>query len=49
MRDQDRKILENVLEMTRECLKTLKRRAGFGESWGKREGLGIRTQPGCRN
>ena len=26
----------------------LKRRAGFGESWGKRKGLGIRTQPGCR-
>ena len=28
--------------------KKLKSRAGFGESWGKREGLGIRTQSGCR-
>ena len=35
-------------EMIRECLKTLKRRGGFGESCGKREGLGIRTRPGCR-
>ena len=25
-----------------------KRRAGFGESCGKREELGIRTRPGCR-
>ena len=46
--DQDIKIMENVLEMIRECLKTLKTRAGFGESCGKREGLGIRARPGCR-
>ena len=48
MSDQDIKILENVLEMIRECFKTLKRQAGFGESCGKREGLGIRRRPGCR-
>ena len=48
MSDQDIKILENVLEMIRECFKTLKRQAGFGERCGKREGLGIRTRPGCR-
>ena len=36
MSDQDTKILEKVLEMIRECLKALKRRAGFGESCGKR-------------
>ena len=48
MSGQDIKILENVLEMSRECLKTLKRRAGFGESCGKRGGLGITTRPGCR-
>ena len=29
-------------------IETLKRRAGFGESCGKREGLRIRTRPGCR-
>ena len=29
-------------------IETLKRRAGFGESCGIREGLGIRTRPGCR-
>ena len=47
MSDQYIKVLENVLEMICKCLKTLKRREGFGESCGKREGLGIRTQPGC--
>ena len=36
MSDQDIKILEKVLEMIPECLKTLKRRAGFGGSCGKR-------------
>ena len=36
MSDQDIKILENVLKMIRECFKTLKRQAGFGESCGKR-------------
>ena len=29
-------------------IETLKRRAGFGERCGKREGLGIRTWPDCR-
>ena len=48
MSNQDMKILGNVLEMSREYLKTLKRRVGFGESCGKREGLEIRTQAGCR-
>ena len=46
MSDQDIKILENVLEMIHECLKTLKRQAGFGESCGMREGLEIGTRPG---
>ena len=32
MSDQDIKILEKVLEMIPECLKALKRRAGFGGS-----------------
>ena len=36
MSDQDIKILEQVLEMISECLKALKRRAGCGESCGKR-------------
>ena len=34
MSDQDIKILENVPEMIRECLKTLKRRAGLREKRG---------------
>ena len=34
MSHQDIKILENVPEMIRECLKTLKRRAGLWEKRG---------------
>ena len=34
MSDQDIKILENVPEMIRECLKTLKRRAGLRQKRG---------------
>ena len=40
MSDQDIKILEKVLEMIPECLKALQRRAGFGESCGKRSERG---------
>ena len=40
MSDQDIKILENVLEMIRECLKTLKRRAGFWRKLWEERGTG---------